>query len=112
MDPRLWQALIAALVPPALLLGFLAAALVLPARADEPITLALSPALAGLGEALLSALVLLLAWAIRRLTRYLSSRQATRLRRLAEQALDDQLDAALGETPPPPPRKRGGRGQK
>lgn len=112
MDRRFWRALIAALVPPALLLGFLAAALVRPARADAPITLQLSPALAGLGEALLSALVLLLAWAIRRLTRYLSSRQATRLRRRAEQALDAQLDAALGEEPPPPPRKRGGRGQK
>jgi membrane protein implicated in regulation of membrane protease activity len=111
MGPPLWRALIAALVPAALLLGFLAAALVLPARADEPITLQLSPALAGLGEALLSALLLLLAWAIRRLTRYLSSRQATRLRRLAEQALDAQLDATLSPPPPPPSRKRGGRGR-
>lgn len=42
MRNRLWRALAAALVPPALLLGFLAM-MARSARADEPINPALSP---------------------------------------------------------------------
>ena len=94
MSNPLSRALAAALTQLALLLGFLIA-MVAPAMAADGVAVDLSPAIGALGEALISALVVLAAWGLRRLTAYLGLKEDDRTRAYLETAFLNGLQLAL-----------------